>query len=139
MGALDPEVRAAADRGDLVEAIRLLRQQSGMGLREAKDAVESYLRGEAVPDSPREAKIPVAAISALQEGRLIDAIRFTREANRIGLQDSKQAVEHYLATNSMVREQFQAAARRERRPLRTMVILALLIVALIVGVRALLH
>ena len=120
-GALDRDVRAAADRGDLIEAIKLLRQRSGLGLGDAKEAVESYLRGEAMVPARRDEAIPVAAISALQEGRLIDAIRHTREANRMGLKEAKQAVDRYLATNPMEREQFLAAARRERRPLRTIV------------------
>jgi ribosomal protein L7/L12 len=135
---LDPEVRAAAERGDMVEAIKLLRHQTGLGLREAKDVIEGCLRGEDHPAGSSHEQIPLVAISALQEGRLIDAIRLTRAANGIGLKDAKEAVDHYLATNSMLREQFQAAARGARSPLRTLVILALLVAALFIGLRALL-
>jgi ribosomal protein L7/L12 len=136
-GSLDPEVRAAADRGDLVEAIKLLRRKSGLGLGDAKETVESYLRGEEALPAHRSESIPVSAISALQEGRLIEAIRHTREANRTGLKESRQAVERYLDANPMDREQFLTAARRERRPLRTIFILALIVAALIVAARAL--
>jgi len=138
MTQLDQEVQAAADRGDLVEAIKLLRGKTGMGLKESKEAVEAYLGGAASVSVPRPEEIPVAAISALHEGKMIDAIRATREATGLGLKESRDAVDHYLATNTMVREQFQAAARRERRPLRTIFILALIVAALVVGLRALL-
>lgn len=130
--ALDRDVRAAADRGEVVEAIKLLRQHSGLGLREAKDAVESYLRGEEMVPTRRDESIPVAAISALQDGKLIDAIRHTRDATRLGLKESKEAVERYLAANPMEREQFLAAARRERRPLLTIALLAFIVAAAIV-------
>jgi ribosomal protein L7/L12 len=137
--ALDPDVKAAADRGDLVEAIKLLRHRSGLGLREARDAVHAYLRGEQGIAAPGNERVPVAAVAALHEGKLIDAIRLTRDATHLGLKESKEAVEHYLATNPMAREQFRAAARRERRPLRTIFLLALIVAALIVALRALIR
>lgn len=37
---LPPEVLAALARGNMVEAIRLLRQTTGLGLKEAKDALD---------------------------------------------------------------------------------------------------
>lgn len=139
MNALDPDIQAAAERGDLVEAIKLLRHRTGLSLKDAKDAVESHLRGDKPFAAPLDGKIPLAAISALQEGKLIDAIQRTREATRLGLKDSKDAVQHYLATNPMVRERYLEAARRERRPLRAIVILALLVAAIVIAARALFH
>jgi ribosomal protein L7/L12 len=138
-GALDRDVQAAADRGDLVEAIKLLRERTGLGLKDAKDAVESYLRGEELVAAPRDTRIPVAAISALQEGRLIDAIRHTREATRMGLKESKEAVERHLAANPGLREQFVEEARRRRRPLLNIALLALVVAAAIVAASALLN
>jgi ribosomal protein L7/L12 len=41
---LSPEVQAAAlDPGRKIEAIKLHREQTGVGLREAKDAVEAFI------------------------------------------------------------------------------------------------
>ncbi len=40
---LAPEVRALADRGDKIGAIKLLRQVTGAGLAAAKQEVEAYL------------------------------------------------------------------------------------------------
>jgi large subunit ribosomal protein L7/L12 len=44
-GSLSPGVRALADQGRKLEAIKLLREESGLGLKEAKDAVDDYERG----------------------------------------------------------------------------------------------
>ncbi|MBT9503232.1 MAG: ribosomal protein L7/L12 [Burkholderiaceae bacterium] len=38
---LPPEVLAALQRGNKIEAIKLMRQLTGLGLKEAKDAVEA--------------------------------------------------------------------------------------------------
>ncbi len=39
---LPPEVQAALARGQKIEAIKLLREARGMGLKEAKEAVEAH-------------------------------------------------------------------------------------------------
>jgi hypothetical protein len=40
---LSPEVCSLADKGEKISAIKLHRQETGIGLKEAKDAVEAYL------------------------------------------------------------------------------------------------
>ena len=40
---LPPEAIAAAHRGNLIEAIKITREKTGVGLKEAKDAVEAHL------------------------------------------------------------------------------------------------
>jgi ribosomal protein L7/L12 len=42
---LSADVRRLADDGQKIEAIKLLRAQTGFGLKEAKDAVDAYLGG----------------------------------------------------------------------------------------------
>ena len=39
---LVPEIRAALARGQKIEAIRLVRERTGLGLKEAKDLVERH-------------------------------------------------------------------------------------------------
>ena len=41
-GLLTDAVRAAADRGDKIDAIKRYREETGAGLKEAKDAIDSY-------------------------------------------------------------------------------------------------
>ncbi len=42
---LSAEVRQLADEGRKIEAIKVHREQTGLGLKDAKDAVEAYLIG----------------------------------------------------------------------------------------------
>ena len=44
-------VIAALQRGNKIEAIKLLRQERGIGLKEAKDAVEQYVKADPVLQS----------------------------------------------------------------------------------------
>lgn len=43
VNGLTAEVRQLADAGQKIEAIKVHREQTGLGLKEAKDAVEAYL------------------------------------------------------------------------------------------------
>ena len=42
--ARDPELLEAIDRGNTITAIKRMRELTGMGLKESKDAVESVMR-----------------------------------------------------------------------------------------------
>jgi ribosomal protein L7/L12 len=111
--AIPHAAQEAADRGELVAAIKITREATGLGLKEAKEAVESYSslgvgRGSAAGGD----QVPLGAISSLHQGDLIGAIRQTREATGRGLKDSKEAVESYLEAHPHVRDQFRSAARR---------------------------
>jgi large subunit ribosomal protein L7/L12 len=44
-GSLCASVRALTEQGKVIQAIKLLREETGLGLKEAKDAVEAHLRG----------------------------------------------------------------------------------------------
>lgn len=101
---LPPEAVAALARGELIQAIKIVREVTGMGLKESKDAVEAYA---AHPDTRRNliqalgtkaeaAKLvfPQQAADALSRGAVIEAIKRVREANpHLGLKEAKDAVE----------------------------------------------
>jgi ribosomal protein L7/L12 len=104
---IDPFPAAALSElrsGNKLEAIKILRQQLGVGLQEAKDLVERY-----VPNDPALAmsdanasgqdpsRISTAAAFALQGGDKIGAIRIVRQDQHIGLKAAKEIVESYLA------------------------------------------
>ena len=65
---LPPEVIQALERGKLIEAIKLLRNSRGLGLREAKEAVEAHARG--APNRPGQAGMSHAG----QSGEVMDAL-----------------------------------------------------------------
>ena len=75
---LPGQVVAALMRGDRLQAVRLLREASGQGLKETVAAVEAW-SAQQPGQSPT---VDVQAIrAALQKGKVIDAIRQLREAN----------------------------------------------------------
>lgn len=54
--SLPPDVLAALDAGQLIEAIKRLRAATGLGLKEAKDLIDAHQRGEAVSVAARAAQ-----------------------------------------------------------------------------------
>ena len=86
------------EEGNKIEAIKLYREETGAGLKEAKDAVEAVGRGsvflsvenrdEADDDKLRE---------LLRSGQKIQAIKLYRERTGVGLKEAKDAVERLQA------------------------------------------
>jgi ribosomal protein L7/L12 len=98
--SLEQTVRYWLGRGSKIEAIKAYRQATGVGLKEAKDAVEAFERGEplllsdepaAPPQSPQGLNEQVRLL--LQQGNKIEAIKVYREATGCGLKEAKDAVE----------------------------------------------
>ncbi len=81
-----------------IEAIKLYRERTGVGLKEAKDAVEAIQRGER-PLDPAESdnSFHQTLVSLLKQGRKIDAIKVYREVTGSGLKESKEVVESIAA------------------------------------------
>jgi ribosomal protein L7/L12 len=101
-GPLEDEVRALMRRGQKIHAIKLVRERTGLGLADAKDAVEGLaatgrLR---VPGGPRgggPAKIDgLAPADVLAQARMlkaqrkgIEAIKLIRAHTGLGLKEAK--------------------------------------------------
>ena len=130
---------AAGKAGNLIEAIKIVREETGLGLAEAKALVERELKIGGLPDTRRfgsEAAapaMPVGAVAALQNGHLIEAIRKYREHNGSGLKDAKEAVEQYLERTPHVHQQFREAAKRNGAPARR-ILWTLMIIGLFIFV-----
>jgi ribosomal protein L7/L12 len=125
----------ALNAGDKIEAIRIVREATGLGLKEAKDAVESYVPG----DAPRPAAqrppldgevLPVAAVSALANGRMIDAVKIVRQAHHTGLKEAKDIVDRYLAMQPAIRSRIEAARAETRRTVLLWAVAIALVAAL---------
>ena len=87
-------VRQLAATGQKIQAIKLYREITGAGLKEAKDAVESGTLDRAVPPGSMELPDMAAVRQAIADGNLILAIKLYREMNPgKGLAESKEAVE----------------------------------------------
>jgi ribosomal protein L7/L12 len=85
-----------------IEAIKRYREVYGVGLKEAKDAVDAIQAGQSVTPPPRLNEINetvgqatnMARIAQLiQDGKKIEAIKLYRETFDVGLNDAKEAVE----------------------------------------------
>jgi large subunit ribosomal protein L7/L12 len=118
---LDAELQALVAAGRKIEAIKRYRELTGVGLKEAKDAVEAMMRGASLPsresaDSPFESEI----VSLLQGGKKIAAIKLYREKTGVGLKEAKDFIEAL------------AADRRIAAPARSGCLGVLLIVAAII-------
>jgi len=99
-------VRDEVARGNKIEAIRLYREATGVGLKEAKDAVEAMEDGKTVIGSAatlistgpllafgNSAEAMDAIKAELRAGRKIEAIKIYREYFNVGLAEAKTAVE----------------------------------------------
>ena len=90
---LPPEVQAAIARGNKIEAIRLLREATGLSLASAKEAVEHA----GLPSLQRSAggthALPPQVLAELARGNKIEAIKLLREATGVGLKEAKDTVD----------------------------------------------
>jgi ribosomal protein L7/L12 len=116
------DVMAYARRGDKIAAIKALREHTGLDLKQAREAIEAYLAdprrdAAAVPaHEPLQSQpIPRRAIVALENGRLVEAVKHLREATGAGLKDAKEHLERHLADNPALAAKFNTAATAERR------------------------
>lgn len=90
------DVRDFVRAGRKIEAIKRYRELTGVGLKEAKDAVEmpDFAPLPSPPPVPGENDPRMSEVRALAtSGRKIDAIRLYRELTGRGLKESKDAVD----------------------------------------------
>ena len=94
-GPLPDDVLAALQRGQTIEAIKLLRGSTGLGLAEAKDLIDRHLGGRpvSIARSTPLTELPADVAAAMQQGNKLEAIRLLREHTGIGLKEAKEAVE----------------------------------------------
>ncbi len=93
------QIKELIAKGQKIAAVKLYREMTGVGLAEAKDAVEAIERGESVI-TPMPAQIgePASALEdqirqLLTARKKIDAVRVYREAHNCGLKEAKDAVD----------------------------------------------
>lgn len=112
---LSPELQACLPNKK-IEAIKLYREHTGVGLKEAKDAVEyaiahpdrapSHLGGSELSE-PRKSKPDEVGgmdwdlllsdqMQALLPDKMIEAIKLYRQQTGVGLKEAKDAVEEYM-------------------------------------------
>jgi ribosomal protein L7/L12 len=83
-------------RGEKIGAVKLYRERTGVGLKEAVDAIEAMQRGEQPRRHTAVEAIPAEfpdVVSLIEQGKKIAAIKLYREKTGAGLANSKAAVE----------------------------------------------
>lgn len=123
---------AALQAGNKLDAIKLLREQTGLDLTQAKTLIERYLAdSESLERSatPHDnGDLPAAAKAALYKGNVIDAIKIVREHKRIDLKDAKQLVDRYLLDEPTLHNRIRMMrAEAGRRLLGWLIVIALLV------------
>jgi ribosomal protein L7/L12 len=95
--ALTDRVRADLAAGKKLQAIKTYREATGVGLKEAKEAVEALESGGSLPVGPAAAsavpKTEAEVRVLIEQNRLIDAIKLYREIHGVGLKEAKDAVD----------------------------------------------
>jgi len=106
----EAEVRRLMAAGNKIEAIKRVREQTGLGLKEAKERVEAMEAGQplrldpaspvAVPNPSRTDGMSWSEIERLaRSGKKIEAIKLHREIFGTGLAEAKAAVEARLVSS----------------------------------------
>ena len=84
------------------------------------------MRETEVEDRP----LPAAAAAALSTGHKVDAIKYVREAEGLGLMEAKQRVDAHIARNPVLKAQLaEQQARMKRRLIQWVLIIDLVLVA----------
>jgi ribosomal protein L7/L12 len=67
-------------------------------------------------ESEEERPLPAAAAAALSTGRMVEAIKYVREAEGLGLMEAKQRVDAYVARDPVLKAQIaDQQAQMKRR------------------------
>jgi ribosomal protein L7/L12 len=79
--------------GNKLQAIKLYRQSHGVGLKEAKEAVEALVVGNVPPQHEKQFVDPDKLQQLLRNKQKIAAIKYYRICTGVGLKEAKEAVE----------------------------------------------
>lgn len=99
---LAAHVRRLLADGQKIEAIKVLREATGVGLAEAKHAIEAIERGGAVKSVGLGDGFEEELLELLQGGQKIEAIKRYREQNSCGLKEAKDFVEALAVQRGIV-------------------------------------
>ena len=129
---LSSRVKEQLKKGNKIEAIKILREETGIGLKEAKELIDKAgtegLSGRDMKDS---ISISINVLNYLREGKKIDAIKTLRQETGIGLKDAKDMVEKTLLENPEVKLKYDAETKRGVINFLLFVLVVILIVLIV--------
>ena len=95
----EEQIKELLIKGEKIAAVKLYREITSLGLKEAKDALEAIERGEPVritvpvQDSSLSPTLENEIKHLLANRKKIEAVKLYREAHNCGLKDAKDAVD----------------------------------------------
>jgi len=95
---LEQQVRALLDDGQKIAAVKLYKDQTGVGLAEAKAAVEALEAGAGPPSS---SDMEAELLRLLGRGDKLEAVKLYRDQKGVSLLEAKQAVESLAARHGL--------------------------------------
>lgn len=100
---LEQQVRALLDQGQKIAAVKLYMDQTGVGLAEAKEAVEAMQAG-AGPPPPSDigSDLEAELLRLLGRGDKLEAVKLYKDQKGSSLLEAKQAVESLAASHGLV-------------------------------------
>lgn len=94
---MNPKIPSSAqadwDSGRKIQAIKAVREATGLGLDEARRILESGTLDPGRQDIAPGQPLPADVRAALETGNKIEAIRLLRESTGLGLKEAKERVE----------------------------------------------
>ena len=101
--AFEEEIRRLLESGNKILAIKRYREETGVGLAEAKAAVESLEAGGSFtePVQSDDPQVTSEIVTLLSHGEKIKAIKLYREQFRVGLKEAKEAVDYIGEQNGI--------------------------------------
>jgi large subunit ribosomal protein L7/L12 len=100
---LEQQVRSLLDQNQKIEAVKIYREQTGVSLSEAKQAVEAMQAG-AGPPSPSDigGDLEAELLRLLGRGDKLKAVKLYKDQKGTSLLEAKQAVESLAARHGLV-------------------------------------
>ena len=107
--------------GRKIEAVKLIREQYGIGLAEAKALADAFDPNGTRPDAPAPAaapakiEMPLEAIVAIREGRLVDTIHAIQQKTGCDLETAKKTLQDYVDAHPVLRDQLRTRMSKAQR------------------------
>jgi ribosomal protein L7/L12 len=98
-GALPYSVIQALKQGQTIEAIKRLRNLTGLGLKEAKEAIDAYQNDDSLAPLVNSDGFSPPLFEALQSGNKLEAIRILHAQGSHSLIQAKEFVDAYFQKN----------------------------------------
>jgi ribosomal protein L7/L12 len=108
--SLEGQILLLVQAGKKIEAIKIYRQETGSGLKEAKDAVEALAAGRPIARRSGESietsgvdpnSLEGQVLTLMRDQKKIWAIKVYREKTGVGLKQAKDAVEALAAKHGI--------------------------------------